>query len=291
MSASSTCSRSVTTRSRGRCWSSAPPGRSSWRATPACAGGDVTVVALRPLTEAQSERLVLSCSARATRSQALLVDVRQKADGNPFFLEEILQRLIDEGAIVREDGRWVATERALRSGCRTRSTHFSPRASTPCRPTRRPPPAGRGGRSDLLAGIAAAAADGRDHWPLRSLERRGLVSARPTLDDRGPARIHLPPRPDSRRRLCQRAQGAASPRSRRDGLVDRETGRRPGGGVREVLAYHYAAAVAGEDADLAWAGRPDERERAPPRAPSKLRCNAGQCGPSTICGRQGDRAP
>ena len=40
------------------------------------------------------------------------MDVRQKADGNPFFLEEILQRLIDEGALVREEGRWVATERA-----------------------------------------------------------------------------------------------------------------------------------------------------------------------------------
>ena len=69
-------------------------------------------MALRPLTEAQSERLVTELLGDSDPLQALLMDVRQKADGNPFFLEEILQRLIDEGALVRQDGRWVATERA-----------------------------------------------------------------------------------------------------------------------------------------------------------------------------------
>ena len=72
--------------------------------------GEVTV-ALRPLTEAQSERLVTELLGDSDPLQALLMDVRQKADGNPFFLEEILQRLIDEGALVRQDGG-VATERA-----------------------------------------------------------------------------------------------------------------------------------------------------------------------------------
>jgi tetratricopeptide (TPR) repeat protein len=33
-----------------------------------------------------------------------------RAEGNPFFLEEILRKLIDEGKIVRENGRWRAGE-------------------------------------------------------------------------------------------------------------------------------------------------------------------------------------
>ena len=33
----------------------------------------------------------------------------QKADGNPFFLEEIMRTLIDKGAVRPENGRWKAT--------------------------------------------------------------------------------------------------------------------------------------------------------------------------------------
>ena len=33
-----------------------------------------------------------------------------RADGNPLFLEEIIRQLIDEGRIVRDGGRWRATE-------------------------------------------------------------------------------------------------------------------------------------------------------------------------------------
>ena len=39
----------------------------------------------------------------AVRSRIL-----DRAEGNPFFLEEILRQLIDERQIVREDGRWRA---------------------------------------------------------------------------------------------------------------------------------------------------------------------------------------
>ena len=75
---------------------------------PGLAGGDLSVVALRPLNEAQSERLVAELLGDSDALQTLVADVMQKADGNPFFLEEILQRLIDEGAIVHEGGRWRA---------------------------------------------------------------------------------------------------------------------------------------------------------------------------------------
>lgn len=35
-----------------------------------------------------------------------------KAEGNPFFVEEVIRMLIERGAIVREGDRWVATEQA-----------------------------------------------------------------------------------------------------------------------------------------------------------------------------------
>ena len=76
------------------------------------AGGDLTVVALRPLSDTQSDRLVSELLGDSESLQSLVADIRQKADGNPFFLEEILQRLIDEGAIVHEAGRWRPTQRA-----------------------------------------------------------------------------------------------------------------------------------------------------------------------------------
>ncbi len=34
-----------------------------------------------------------------------------KAEGNPFFVEEVIRMLIDHGAIVRDGDRWIATER------------------------------------------------------------------------------------------------------------------------------------------------------------------------------------
>ena len=34
-----------------------------------------------------------------------------KAEGNPFFVEEVIRMLIDRGAIERRDDRWVATAR------------------------------------------------------------------------------------------------------------------------------------------------------------------------------------
>ena len=35
-----------------------------------------------------------------------------KAEGNPFFVEEVIRMLIDRGAIERRDDKWVATFRA-----------------------------------------------------------------------------------------------------------------------------------------------------------------------------------
>ena len=75
-------------------------------------GADVSVVALRPLTDAQSQRLIDGLLDRADLPRSLVEEIQHKADGNPFFVEELIQRLIDEGALVERDGGWEATAQA-----------------------------------------------------------------------------------------------------------------------------------------------------------------------------------
>ena len=226
------------------------------------AGGDVTTVALRPLTESQSEQLVLELLGNSDPLQALLMDVRQKAEGNPFFLEEILQRLIDEGALVREEGRWVGTEHA--ATVRLPDTIHALLAA----------------RIDSLPSVEKAllqqaAVVGRVFWPgslgaatngnesmetLRSLERRGMVSARTSSTIEGQPEYLF------RHVLIRDVAYAGVPKARRarahaetaEWLAALAGDRQDEFG--ELLAYHYAAAVAGEDADLAWADTPDRRE-------------------------------
>ena len=67
-----------------------------------------TSVFLRPLNERQSQDLIANLLA----VEGLHVTVRQailgKAEGNPFFVEEVIRSLIDNGTIRAEDGRYVA---------------------------------------------------------------------------------------------------------------------------------------------------------------------------------------
>ena len=72
-------------------------------------GAALTEIALDPLTEAQSRDLI----AHLLEVESLPVTVRDsilaRAEGNPFFVEEVVRMLIEKGAIVREGERWVAT--------------------------------------------------------------------------------------------------------------------------------------------------------------------------------------
>ena len=38
--------------------------------------------------------------------------ILERAEGNPFYIEEIVRRLIDEGAVVQTGERWLATDTA-----------------------------------------------------------------------------------------------------------------------------------------------------------------------------------
>ncbi len=71
-------------------------------------GGSLTEISLNTLSEGDSRKLV----ANLLEIEALPDEMRRlilkKAEGNPFFVEELIRMLIDRGAIVYRDGGWVA---------------------------------------------------------------------------------------------------------------------------------------------------------------------------------------
>jgi class 3 adenylate cyclase len=74
-------------------------------------GEALTEIRLEPLNDADSRTLV----ANLLEIESLPAHVRDlimaRAEGNPFFVEEVVRMLIDQGAIVAEGDRWVATEK------------------------------------------------------------------------------------------------------------------------------------------------------------------------------------
>jgi class 3 adenylate cyclase len=71
-------------------------------------GGSLTEITLGALSENDSRQLVsnlLKIEALPEETRALIL---KKAEGNPFFVEEIIRMLIDRGAILRREGGWTA---------------------------------------------------------------------------------------------------------------------------------------------------------------------------------------
>jgi ABC-type oligopeptide transport system substrate-binding subunit/class 3 adenylate cyclase len=86
----------------------------SWRLRELAArdhGPRHTDVWLDALSQAESERLVGNLLWIDHLPEQLKGRVLERAEGNPFYLEEVLRSLIDEGAIEQEagTGRWLAT--------------------------------------------------------------------------------------------------------------------------------------------------------------------------------------
>ncbi|HEX4951286.1 MAG TPA: adenylate/guanylate cyclase domain-containing protein, partial [Blastocatellia bacterium] len=71
-------------------------------------GGRLTELTLRELTEADSQQLVANLLNNAKLPAATRNLIFQKAEGNPFFVEEIIRMLIERGVIVQRDGQWFA---------------------------------------------------------------------------------------------------------------------------------------------------------------------------------------
>jgi class 3 adenylate cyclase len=194
----------------------------------------------------------------------------QRAEGNPFFVEELVRTLIDQGVLERRNGGWTSGE--LADDFAVPDTVQAVLAA----------------RIDLLepaekAALQAASVIGRTFWSgpvyellqgvqpdLRLLEDRDFIrqsSSSSIVGEREFAIKHA---------LTREVAYASLPKGKRAHLHAGFAAwlERAGGGRDEhaaLLAHHYAEAVRPEDADLAWPGEGGELGRLRERAVSWLR--------------------
>ena len=71
-------------------------------------GGSLTEISLNPLTEKDSRALVAHLLELESLPKRVRDLILRKAEGNPYFVEEVIRMLIERGTIVRKDGTWVA---------------------------------------------------------------------------------------------------------------------------------------------------------------------------------------
>lgn len=65
---------------------------------------------LTPISPADSQKLVANLLQIESLPLSLRELILEKSEGNPFFIEEVIRFLIDRGAIVERNGRWMATD-------------------------------------------------------------------------------------------------------------------------------------------------------------------------------------
>jgi class 3 adenylate cyclase len=64
---------------------------------------------LSPLSEGDSQQLVSNLLEVAALPSPVRQLILTKAEGNPFYVEEVIRMLIDRGGLQRQDGAWVVT--------------------------------------------------------------------------------------------------------------------------------------------------------------------------------------
>lgn len=220
-----------------------------------------STVSLRGLSDAQTAELVEALLQHAEMPDALRAAIRAKADGNPYFVEEIVRRLIEDGTFVHEGGGWTAIEAASRTPLPD-SLHELLQA-----------------RIDALTAdqkrvLQGAAIVGRVFWEqplartagdmdvrrsLLELETHGMIYARAGSTLAGQTEYIF------KHALLRDVAYAAVPKARRArahaqvGKWIEELARDRRAEFAELLAYHFEAASAGDGAELAW-GSAAERE-------------------------------
>jgi len=231
-------------------------------------GPDAIAISLRPLSDTQSSDLVDRLLAVADLPEALRAEIVGKADGNPFYVEEILQRLIDEGGLVRDGDRWRATE-SIGSVQIPDSVHALLAARIDAlQPAERRvmQEAAVVGRIFWAAALEGSIDSDELASSLAGLERRGLVLVRPTTMLAGQTEYlfkHALVRDVAYATLpkARRAQAHAAVADWIAGLAGDRTDE-----FAELIAHHYWAAIRGDGADLAWlddeAGRDEARRKA-----------------------------
>jgi tetratricopeptide (TPR) repeat protein len=230
---------------------------------------DAATIWLDPLSAEESAVLFeqLLCADPQPALRDLLVG---RVEGNPFFAEELLERLLDEGVITCAQGR-----------CEV----HAPLEEIPVPDSVQAVVAAR---LDLLpptekAALQAASVIGRVFWrgPVRTLlddlppdfsvlEARDFIRRRPVSSVAGEREYAF------KHALTRDVAYASLPKSRRARLHAAFASwlEHAGGGRDEdvpTLAHHYSEAVRPEDVDLAWRDDPDTIDQLRPKALDWLR--------------------
>jgi class 3 adenylate cyclase/tetratricopeptide (TPR) repeat protein len=79
-----------------------------WKLIAAAREAGLTEVALSPLSEADSRQLVSNLLEVEALPETIRALILEKAEGNPFFVEEVIRMLIDRGTIVSHGSGWAA---------------------------------------------------------------------------------------------------------------------------------------------------------------------------------------
>jgi class 3 adenylate cyclase/tetratricopeptide (TPR) repeat protein len=69
---------------------------------------NAVTINLEPLTDAESRELIAALLDVDNLPESVRGNIIQKAEGNPFFVEEIVRMLMEQAAIVQDGGRWRA---------------------------------------------------------------------------------------------------------------------------------------------------------------------------------------
>jgi predicted ATPase len=72
-------------------------------------GDRVVEIRLEPLNDADSRTLISNLLEIESLPEQIRATIMARAEGNPFFVEEVVRMLIERGVIVAEGDRWVAT--------------------------------------------------------------------------------------------------------------------------------------------------------------------------------------
>jgi class 3 adenylate cyclase/tetratricopeptide (TPR) repeat protein len=218
------------------------------------------VLSLRALTSQQSTTLLNEILEGSAIPAELRRDLIATADGNPLFLEEIINRLVDGGVLVREDAGWRVT------GTLPTALPDTVLAVLGARIDALPPNHKRALQEAAVIGrifweepVRRASADSDVTASLLALEAKGLVSVRPTSAIAGQLEFIF------KHALLRDVAYASLPRIRRarsHAEAARWLEEIAGEGseeLAELVAHHYRKALLGEDADLAWADDPVAR--------------------------------
>ena len=214
---------------------------------------NVTAIELEPLADEVAAELVADLPEHV---RDLLV---RRSEGNPFFVEELIESLVDSGVLAQREDRWevAALPEQLSMPDSVRGVLAA--------------------RIDLLparekAALQAASVIGRVFWEAPVRELIGGDADFALLEERDFIRRRTGSRfPEDREHaikhaLTREAAYAGIPRARRARMhaalaewIERSS--ESADELASLLAHHYAEAVRPEDVELAWAGDDAEHER------------------------------